>query len=86
LPYYKTNLSGHNKIWRAQKIEGHCPQIPPVATGLFQHNPIPVKAAQRKYLEMKRNNNVKHFVVSLTKYGLQGTFCWFWHHAIDQVV
>jgi len=31
---FKINLSGNNKIWRAQKIWGHCPGTPPVATGL----------------------------------------------------
>jgi len=45
---FETNLSGHNKIWRAQKIEGRCPRMSPVATGLFQHKPNPVKAAQPK--------------------------------------
>jgi len=26
---FKINLSGNNKIWWAQKIWAHCPEIPP---------------------------------------------------------
>jgi len=30
----KTIFSGHNKIWGNTKLGGHCPGMPPVATGL----------------------------------------------------
>jgi len=34
----KINFSGHNKIWRCkQNLWRHCPECPPVATGLIIH-------------------------------------------------
>ena len=61
--------------------------MPPWVQACFNKTYSGKSGAAKKFRNEKNSdNNVKHFVVSLIKYGLQIMFCWLWHHAIDRVV